>query len=85
VGLDIEMLQSLLEGKSSTPVELDRLIEMIERGEFDMVAVGRSLIADPDWPRKVAAGKFKDLINFAPAMLASQSSTYDYLEKSETP
>jgi 2,4-dienoyl-CoA reductase-like NADH-dependent reductase (Old Yellow Enzyme family) len=28
------------------------------RGDFDLVCVGRALLADPDWPRKVRAGDF---------------------------
>ncbi len=41
-------------------VSLDRLDEvcaMMARGEFDLLAVGRSLLADPDWPTKVREGR----------------------------
>ncbi len=31
--------------------------ELIENGTADMVALGRTLIADPDWPNKVMLGK----------------------------
>ena len=36
---------------------LRRLMARFDRGEFDLVAVGRSLLSDPDWPRKVLAGE----------------------------
>src|SRR5678815_688598 len=35
---------------------LDALLERLERGEFDLVAVGRALIANPDWAQKVRSG-----------------------------
>jgi len=33
----------------------------IEKGMVDMVFIGRQLIADPDWPRKVMSGKLDDI------------------------
>lgn len=35
--------------------------QLLEQGKVDLVAVGRPLIADPDLPRKAAAGKFEDI------------------------
>jgi 2,4-dienoyl-CoA reductase-like NADH-dependent reductase (Old Yellow Enzyme family) len=37
--------------------DLTPLLNLFERGEFDMVAVGRALIANPDWVRLVRSGK----------------------------
>lgn len=34
---------------------------VIEDGKTDFVALGRTLLADPDWPRKVKTGKLKDI------------------------
>lgn len=39
------------------------LLERYERGEFDLVAVGRGLLANPDWVRRVRAGQ--DLLPFS--------------------
>jgi 2,4-dienoyl-CoA reductase-like NADH-dependent reductase (Old Yellow Enzyme family) len=36
---------------------LDRLLERHARGEFDVVALGRVLLANPDWVRLAAAGR----------------------------
>lgn len=36
---------------------LPRLVERFERGEFDLVAVGRSVLNDPDWFRRAMAGE----------------------------
>jgi 2,4-dienoyl-CoA reductase-like NADH-dependent reductase (Old Yellow Enzyme family) len=49
---------------------IDALIEMMERGDFDLIAVGRALIANPDWANKVRAGKLNELIAYSPASLA---------------
>jgi 2,4-dienoyl-CoA reductase-like NADH-dependent reductase (Old Yellow Enzyme family) len=38
------------------PRGLDRLIRMLERGDFDLVAVGRALISNPDWANLVRTG-----------------------------
>jgi 2,4-dienoyl-CoA reductase-like NADH-dependent reductase (Old Yellow Enzyme family) len=81
VGLSTEMAQSLMEGQDAAPVALDPLFEMLERGDFDLVAVGRALIGDPDWPKKVAAGRFDELAGFRPATLAEVSETFAYLKK----
>lgn len=35
--------------------------EILELGKADMVALGRQLICDPQWPLKVAAGEFEDI------------------------
>lgn len=46
-------------GSTAEPRLQEGLRELARRfndAEFDLVAVGRSLIADPDWVRKVAAG-----------------------------
>src|SRR5690606_13075327 len=40
-------------GQSSERSSLDGLVERMERGEFDLIAVGRALLADPQWARKV--------------------------------
>jgi len=49
---------------------IDRLIEMMERGDFDLIAVGRALIANPDWANKIKAGKLDDLVAYDPKILA---------------
>lgn len=50
---------------------IDRLLEMMERGDFDLVAVGRALIVNPDWANKVRTGRFSDLKDYEPAALAT--------------
>ncbi|HEX7689907.1 MAG TPA: NADH:flavin oxidoreductase [Burkholderiaceae bacterium] len=57
-------------GESSQPASLDKLVERLERDEFDLVAVGRALLADPAWARKVHAGERESLKDFSPAAFA---------------
>lgn len=56
VGLDGEFFGAF-RGESSGAASLDNLIERLEREEFDLVAVGRALITDPNWPNKVRDGE----------------------------
>ncbi|MFL9845488.1 hypothetical protein [Flavobacterium rhizosphaerae] len=36
----------------------------MRRGDFDLVAVGRSILHDPEWVQKVKAGHFDQLKPF---------------------
>ena len=56
---------------SSKPASLDELLRRFDRGDFDLVAVGRALISDPDWALKVRDGRMDELSDFSPAALAS--------------
>lgn len=57
-------------GEVSHPASLDRLIEMMERGDFDLIAVGRALLQDPEWAHKVQDGRTDDLLDFSREALA---------------
>jgi len=50
---------------------LDKLVHMMERGDFDLIAIGRALIANPDWANKVKAGKLDELAPYSPEKLAT--------------
>ena len=43
---------------------IDDLIERMESDEFDMVAIGRALLSDPEWVKKVKTGDFEAIIPF---------------------
>ena len=45
----------------SALASLDPLLEKLDRDEFDLVAVGRALIANPDWPRVLREGRADSL------------------------
>ncbi len=44
-------------------------IEMVERGEVDMIAVGRALIANPDWVPIVRAERWRELTAYEASLL----------------
>ena len=69
VGLSGEFFGAFA-GQGSEVSPLDKLVERMERDEFDLIAVGRALLTDPQWVRKVKAGDFDHLLGFEPASLA---------------
>ena len=60
-------------GEVSSAAPLDALVERMERGEFDLVAVGRALLADPQWARKVREGTLDQSANFSRESLGTLS------------
>ena len=69
VGLDGDVLNAF-SGKGSGIMSLDRLVERMERDEFDLIAVGRALISDPDWTAKIQGNHYDSLKGFDAASLA---------------
>ena len=51
-------------GEASTPASLDELTARMEREEFDLIAVGRALLQDPDWAQKIRNGRNDELMTF---------------------
>lgn len=50
------------EGASTAAVDnIDKVMARFNRGEFDMIAVGRAMIGDPQWPRKALRGEAPDV------------------------
>ena len=64
VGLDAEFI-STWGGKTANPTGIEGLIERLEKEEFDVVAVGRALLADPQWVEKIRDGRLEDIIPFS--------------------
>ncbi|WP_174278282.1 NADH:flavin oxidoreductase [Sphingomonas bacterium] len=60
-------------GERSEPASLDELIRRLERGDFDLVAVGRALLQDPRWAAKVREGRADELQNFEASAFATLS------------
>ncbi|GGR02162.1 NADH:flavin oxidoreductase [Streptomyces pilosus] len=72
VGLDGEFLEAF-QGRGAGVGGLDDLLDRMERDEFDLVAVGRALLQDPDWAAKVLAGRFDELAPYDAASLRTLS------------
>ena len=66
VGLDGEFLQFMVNtDKVAEPASLENLLERLNKQEFDLVAVGRALLVDPDWALKVRDGRESDILPFS--------------------
>lgn len=63
VGLSSEFTGAF-RGEGSQAGKLDEAIERLDRGEFDLVAVGRAILQDPEWVLKVKQGRFADLRDY---------------------
>ncbi|MEU4118518.1 NADH:flavin oxidoreductase [Kitasatospora sp. NPDC028055] len=60
VGLAGDVIASFA-GEGSDTRSIDNLLDRLERDEFDLVAVGRALLQDPEWAAKVLDGRFSEL------------------------
>ncbi|HOP19128.1 MAG TPA: NADH:flavin oxidoreductase [Amphiplicatus sp.] len=58
-------------GEVSKPASLDALVERMEKREFDLIAVGRALLSDPEWVVKIRDGRTADLKDFTKDALAT--------------
>lgn len=64
VGLD-KVFTTTFSGKGDSNVAgIDRLLAQHAAGEFDLVAVGRALLADPEWVRKLREGRSDEHIAY---------------------
>lgn len=72
VGLDTAFIEEGQSGFSEAkPASLDNLIARMENGEFDLVAVGRALIANPDWANQIKNSDTDRLQSYTKEMLTS--------------
>lgn len=60
-------------GKGSDTRSIDDLIERLDRAEFDLVAVGRALLQDPNWANKIQQGEIDKLEQYSGEALATLS------------
>jgi 2,4-dienoyl-CoA reductase-like NADH-dependent reductase (Old Yellow Enzyme family) len=70
VTLNEEFTKSFASPETAAVTGIDELLERLERGEFDLVAVGRSLIVNPSWPAVVQRGGVAELLPFQRDVLA---------------
>lgn len=80
VGLDIDVMTNLSndEANSTGADGLAKLIRRFNNGEFDLISVGRSLIGDPDWIKKIRMGRFDDIRLFAKKDLLGDMELADF-------
>lgn len=64
VGLDTVFTDLFEKGSGAGQASLDPLIQRMENHEFDLAAVGRALLADPEWAEKIESGRESEIIPF---------------------
>ncbi|MDH6139392.1 2,4-dienoyl-CoA reductase-like NADH-dependent reductase (Old Yellow Enzyme family) [Kitasatospora sp. GP30] len=64
VGLDVDFTKALFQGERSSATDIAALLDRLERDEFDLVAVGRSMLGDPEWAAKILSGRADELKPF---------------------
>ncbi|MEK3735209.1 NADH:flavin oxidoreductase [Paenibacillus sp. FSL M8-0334] len=69
IGLDQDLISSLFQGKETKNTNIQNLITRLEKGEFDLVAVGRALLADPAWPVKMRDKRMNEILPFSREVL----------------
>lgn len=68
VGLNTDFIEAGLSplGDGKTSVRgFDDLLQRLDKGEFDLVAVGRALLQDPEWARKIKEGRQSEVQDFS--------------------
>lgn len=68
IGMTGEHIDTLM-GDGSNAASLDRLLDLFDRGDFDLIAVGRGMLVNPDWANKVRDGRIDQLGNWDPDVL----------------
>jgi len=84
VGLEQDVMSAILDGAESAQKAEASIVELERRlgaGEFDLVAVGRSLIGDPDWVRKVREGRYDAIRPFRRSDLGSLGWNLDIVHE----
>ena len=69
IGLSGEFMAAF-RGESSQPSSLDELLRRMDRGDFDLAAVGRPLLADPHWAEKIRENRTSELKGFSKEALS---------------
>lgn len=62
VGLNRDLMADFVEGESAPALQsLDELTRRFDRGDFDLAAIGRVVLNDPNWLQKVQEGRVAEL------------------------
>ncbi len=72
VGLNDDFFGAF-KGQDSTTRSVDDLLERLDAGEFDLVAVGRALLQDPNWANKIKENRTDELEQYSGKALATLS------------
>ena len=64
VGLNKDFIKLYAGDHQTQTADLSILHEKLNKAEFDLIAVGRALLSDPNWANKVQDGKEDEIIPF---------------------
>jgi 2,4-dienoyl-CoA reductase-like NADH-dependent reductase (Old Yellow Enzyme family) len=70
VGLESKGESFVNMSSHAQPVNINKAITDVREGKYDMVAVGRALLADPDWVIKMREGRLKEISPYSEQVLA---------------
>jgi 2,4-dienoyl-CoA reductase-like NADH-dependent reductase (Old Yellow Enzyme family) len=73
VALNQDFVKSFSTDDSAALTGIEELLSRLKRKEFDLVAIGRSLIVNPDWAKIVREGRTGQLLTFNRSALAKLS------------
>lgn len=66
VGLDNDFMNSYFGEKTNiSKSSFDDLLKRLDHQEFDLVAIGRMLLANPDLPQKIQQERFAEIVPFS--------------------
>lgn len=73
VGLDGDFVSNLMKGEEShqSNKNLSTLVASLDNDEYDLVAVGRALLADPEWLEKIQRSEFDKIRPFSKELLTT--------------
>jgi 2,4-dienoyl-CoA reductase-like NADH-dependent reductase (Old Yellow Enzyme family) len=70
ITLNTEFTSTFRSSETAAVTGIDELLERLEREEFDLVAIGRSLIVNPNWPQIIQRGAINELLPYQRDVLA---------------
>ncbi len=70
ITLNEEFTRTFRSAETAAVTGIDELLERLEREEFDLVAIGRSLIVNPSWPDVIQRGAVHELQPYQRDVLA---------------
>ncbi len=69
VGLSRDLLDTFASSEPTLVEGVSELLERMEADEFDLIAVGRALISDPEWALKVRDARAEAITPYSPEAL----------------
>ncbi len=71
IGVDKSFVEEKLGGEAKGQLDLEPLIRRLENKEFELAAVGRALLADPEWPKKIRENRSGEIVLYDKSCLKS--------------